>query len=65
MNVYNYQRKLAMLLSLTLPVNSTNPMFVVKYQNYQSCSKYFPELGCKVDKCEAAKTIGSSDKMNM
>ena len=62
--VYNYQRKLAMLLSLTLPVGPTNPMFVVKYQNYKSCSKYYPELGCKVDKCEAAKTIGESANMN-
>ena len=63
--VYNYQRNIAMLLALTLPVNSTNPMFVVKYQNYQSCSKYHPELSCKVDKCEAAKTIGTAQNMNL
>ena len=63
--VYNYQRNVAMLLALTLPVNSTNPMFLVKYQNYKSCSKYHPELSCKVDRCEAAKTIGTSQNMKL
>ena len=63
--VYNYQRNIAMLLALTLPVNSSNPMFVVKYQNYKSCSKYHPELSCKLDKCEAAKTIGTSQNMKL
>ena len=40
-------------------------MFVVKYQNYKSCSKYHPELSCKLDRCEAAKTIGTAQNMNL
>lgn len=36
-SLYNYERNLAILLSLTLPVNSSNPMFAVKYQNYEAC----------------------------
>ena len=38
-SIYNYERNLAILLSLALPVNGSNPMFGVKYQNYGSCSE--------------------------
>ena len=40
-SIYNYERNLAIMLSLTLPVNGTNPMFGVKYQNYGSCSERY------------------------
>ena len=36
-SLYNYERNLAILLSLTLPVNASNPMFAVKYSNYAGC----------------------------
>ena len=35
--MYKYERNLAMLLALTLPISSTNPMFVTKYMNYEAC----------------------------
>ena len=31
-SIYNYERNLAIMLSLALPVNGSNPMFGVKYQ---------------------------------
>merc|ERR1712013_106913 len=31
-----------MLLALTLPISSTNPMFVTKYMNFEACSWYDP-----------------------
>ena len=31
-SIYNYERNLAIMLSLALPINGSNPMFGVKYQ---------------------------------
>merc|ERR1719376_1245074 len=55
--MYKYERNLAMLLALTLPISSTNPMFVTKYMNFQACSWYDPAWCCQTDKCSAAKTL--------
>jgi len=55
--MYKYERNLAMLLALTLPISSTNPMFVTKYMNYEACSWYDPAWCCQTDKCSAAKTL--------
>jgi len=62
-SLYNYERNLAILLSLTLPVNSSNPMFAVKYQNYEACSEYHYDMQCKNDKCSAAKTLAGHKHM--
>ena len=35
--MYKYERNLAMLLALTLPISSTNPMFDTKFMNYEAC----------------------------
>jgi len=55
--LYKYERNLAMLLALTLPISPTNPMFVTKYMNAGACSWYDPAWCCKTDKCTAAKTL--------
>merc|ERR1712013_511177 len=55
--MYKYERNLAMLLALTLPISSTNPMFVTKYMNFEACSWYDPAWCCQTDKCSAAKTL--------
>merc|ERR1711892_634857 len=56
-SAYKYKRNLAMLLALTLPISSTNPMFVSKHMNYEACSWYDPAWCCQTDKCTAAKTL--------
>ena len=63
--MYNYERNLAILLSLTLPVNSSNPMFAVKYSNYGSCSEYHYDMQCKTDTCTAAKTLSGHGHMQV
>merc|ERR1711915_370625 len=55
--MYKYERNIAMLLALTLPISSSNPMFVTKYMNYGACSWYDPAWCCQADKCSAAKTL--------
>jgi len=55
--MYKYERNLAMLLALTLPISTTNPMFVTKYMNFGACSWYDPAWCCQTDKCSAAKTL--------
>ena len=64
-SIYNYERNLAILLSLALPVNGSNPMFGVKYQNYGSCSERHRDMSCKSDACSAAKSLAGHSHMNV
>jgi len=63
-SIYNYERNLAILLSMTLPINSSNPFFASKYQNYGSCSKYYADMQCKTSTCSAATTLSGHSHMN-
>ena len=64
-SIYNYERNLAIMLSLALPVNGSNPMFGVKYQNYGSCSERHRDMSCKSDACSAAKALSGHSHMNV
>jgi len=55
--MYKYQRNIASLLALTLPIDTDNPMFVNKFMNYGACSWYDPKWCCQTEKCSAAKTL--------
>jgi len=55
--IYKYQRNIAMLLALTLPIDTDNPLFVNKFMNFGACSWYDPPWCCKTDKCQAAVTL--------
>lgn len=55
--MYKYQRNIASLLALTLPIDAENPMFVNKFMNYGACSWYDPAWCCQTEKCSAAKTL--------
>jgi len=55
--MYKYERNIAMLLALTLPISDSNPMFVTKFMNYGACSWYDPAWCCQKDKCSAAKAL--------
>jgi len=64
-SIYNYERNLAIMLSLALPVNGSNPMFGVKYQNYGSCSERHKDMSCKSNACSAAQALSGHSHMNV
>jgi len=57
-HAWKYERNLAMLLALTLPVSADNPFFATKYAGYvKSCSYNLPAWQCQTDKCSAARCL--------